>query len=124
MNGDLQTIQSQLDRALQRIDRLESHFAEQPHSRWHYLVARPHPWRSQLCLKGRNMTVGQLVSTVVANRLSPEEASVDLDLPIEAIREALAYYEEHKALIQLEAAEERRRLAAKGCPLEPQDLRR
>ncbi len=70
------------------------------------------------------MTVGQLVSTVYANKLTPERASVDLDLPVEAIQEALAYYEENKALIQMEAAEVRRQFAEGGYPLEPKDLPR
>ena len=35
---------------------------------WLHLVRRPHPWRSQLYLRGRNMTVRQLVGTVKANR--------------------------------------------------------
>ena len=70
------------------------------------------------------MTVGQLVSVVRANRLTPEEASEELELPLEAIHEALAYYEEKKALIQHEASEERRYLAEKGYALEPKDLSR
>ena len=58
------------------------------------------------------------------NRFTPEDASEDLELPLEVIQEALAYYEAHKALIQREAAEERRFLAEKGYPLEPKDLSR
>ena len=81
---------------------------------YQYLVARPHPWRRQLCLKGRNMTVGQLISTIQANRLTPEEAADDLELPIEQVQEALAYYELHRDLIEAEAREEAARLAAKG----------
>lgn len=56
-----------------------------------YLVARPHSWRKQLYLQGRNMTVGQLVATMRANKLSPEEAADDLSLPIAQVQEALAY---------------------------------
>jgi len=97
---------------------------EKPVPPWRYLVARPHRWRRQLSIKGCNMTVGQLVSTVRANKLSPEEASEDLELPLEAIEEALAYYEENRELIQHEASEERRWLAENGIPLTPEDLRR
>lgn len=69
---------------------------------WSYLVSRRHPWRQQLYVKGRNMTVRQLVGTVQANELSPEEAVSDLDLPVEAIREALEYAEQNEELLRLE----------------------
>jgi uncharacterized protein (DUF433 family) len=126
MTGDLQTLQQQLQGALQRIERLEQLLGvtEDNGSRWRFLVARPHPWRKQLSVKGRNMTVGQLLSVVRANGLSPEQASEDLELPVEAIREALAYGEENRVLLQLEASEERRRLAERGHALEPQNLPR
>lgn len=81
---------------------------------WHYLVARPHSWRRQLSIKGRNLTVGQLISTMRANKLSPDQAADDFDLPLAAINEAVQYYHENQAMIQLEAAEERRRLRQRG----------
>ena len=80
---------------------------------YQYLIARPHPWRRQLCLKGRNMTIGQLISTMQANHLTPDEAADDLDLPVEQVKEALAYYELHRDLIEAEAREEAARLAAR-----------
>lgn len=73
---------------------------------YHYLVARPHPWRRQLYLKGRNMTVGQVVTTMQANALSPEEAAADMDLPLAQVREALVYYDLHRDLVDLELREE------------------
>lgn len=76
-----------------------------------YLVARPHPWRRQLYLKGRNMTVGQLVATIKANHLSPEEAAEDMDLPLEQVCEVLAYYDLHRDLVDMELREE-----ARACP--------
>ena len=78
-----------------------------------YLVARPHPWRQQLYLKGRNMTVGQLAATMQANALSSEEAAEDLDLPLAQVREALAYYDLNRDLIELEMREEASRVAAR-----------
>ncbi len=84
---------------------------------YQYLVARPHPWRRQLSLKGRNMTVGQLISTMQANHLSPDEAAGDLELPLEQVQEALVYYELHRDLIEAEAREQAARLAAKGYPV-------
>jgi hypothetical protein len=68
--------------------------------------------------------VGQLVSTVRANRLTVEQASANLALPPEAIEEALTYYEENRTLIEEEAAAERRWLAERGYPLEPPNIPR
>ena len=86
---------------------------------YRYLVAKPDKWRKQLYLKGRNMTVGQLVYSMRANNLSAEEAAADLDLPVEQVREAQAYYEINRDLIEREADEEKQSLLAEGVPLEP-----
>jgi uncharacterized protein (DUF433 family) len=122
---EIERLQTQLAEAIGRIEHLEAELSNgsEP-SRWQYLVARPHRWRRQLSIKGRNMTVGQLVSTILANQYTPEQASEDVELPLGAIYEALAYYAEHRDLIQLEASEERRRIAERGYPLEPKDLPR
>jgi uncharacterized protein (DUF433 family) len=86
---------------------------------YQYLWVRPHSWRRQASLKGRTMTVGQLVATMRANKMSAEEAADDLDLPLAQIEEALAYYEEHHELVDGELREEGRRLIAKGYAIEP-----
>ena len=120
---EIQQMQNQLTEALSRIQHLEAEInsgKELP--RWQYLIARPHRWRRQLSIKGRNMTVGQLVSTVRANRYTPEQASEDLELPLAAINEALAYYCENRDLIEMEASEERRRMAERGYALEQKNL--
>jgi uncharacterized protein (DUF433 family) len=87
---------------------------EGPVAPWAYLVARPHPWRRQLYLKGRNLTVRQLVGTVKANGWGEEEAASNLDLPVEAIREALRYAAENEELLTFETAYENLMLARKG----------
>src|SRR3974377_905487 len=72
---EMQELQSQLAEALERIQHLEEEMSngkELP--RWQYLIARPHRWRGQMSITGRNMTVGQFVSTVRANRYTPERA--------------------------------------------------
>jgi len=86
---------------------------------YRYLVAKPDKWRKQLYLKGRNMTVGQLVYSMRANNLSAEEAAADLDLPVAQVREAQAYYEINRDLIEREADEEKQSLLAEGVLLEP-----
>lgn len=89
---------------------------------YRYLVARPHPWRRQLYLKGRNMTVGQVVATMQANTLSPEEAAEDMDLPVAQVREALAYYDLHRDLVDLELREEANRVRERKSDAENEDL--
>jgi uncharacterized protein (DUF433 family) len=86
---------------------------------YRYLVEKPDKWRKQLYLKGRNMTVGQLVYSMRANNLSAEEAAADMDLPVEQVREAQAYYEINRDLIEREADEEKQSLLAEGVLLEP-----
>ena len=86
---------------------------------YRYLVEKPDKWRKQLYLKGRNMTVGQLVYSMRANNLSAEEAAADMDLPVEQVREAQAYYEINRDLIEREADEEKQSLLAEGVSLEP-----
>ena len=66
---EMQQMQHQLTEAFERIQHLEEEMKngkELP--RWQYLIARPHRWRRQLSIKGRNLTVGQIVSTIHANR--------------------------------------------------------
>jgi uncharacterized protein (DUF433 family) len=87
---------------------------ESPVPPWEHLVARRHPWRRQLYVKGRNMTVRQLVGTVKANGWDQEQAARNLDLPVEAIHEALRYAEENEELLNFETAYEHLLLAQKG----------
>ncbi len=86
---------------------------------YRYLVTRPTTGQSQPYLKGRNMTVGQLVFTMRANKMTPEEAAEDLNLPVEQVQEAQAYYEIHHEVIEAEAEEAKQVLKAQGVALEP-----
>lgn len=79
-----------------------------------HLERRPHPWRKQPYVKGRNLTVGRLVRNMRANDHSVESAAEDYDLPVEQIREALRYYERHREVVEQDQAEERRLLVAAG----------
>lgn len=89
---------------------------------YRYLEPRLHRWRRQWALKGRNVTVGQLVYSMRASGLldDPDAAACDFDLPVEQVREALDYYRRHRHLIEAEANEEKRRLIEAGYSLEPQ----
>lgn len=88
-----------------------------------YPLLEPHPdnWRKQLWLKGRNMTVGQLVYSMRASGMlnDPEVAAGNFALPVEQIRQALDYYARHRKLIELEADQEKQRLIERGFILEP-----
>jgi uncharacterized protein (DUF433 family) len=86
---------------------------------WQYLVARTHPWRRQLYIKGRKLLASTIWQDMIANEMTPEQAAENWDLPLSAINEAIRYCENHQDLLQLEADEERFRLEAKGASLEP-----
>lgn len=81
---------------------------------YRYLTSRPHPWKRQLFIKGRNMTAGNLVYTVRKEKMTVEAAAKDFNLPMDAVLEALHYVEHNRPLIELEVLEEKRRLADRG----------
>jgi uncharacterized protein (DUF433 family) len=72
--------------------------------RWHFLERRDDSWRLQLYVKGRNLTARQLAGAMIANRMTEEQAAADWRLPVEAIREAVAYCRENKPLLFVEWA--------------------
>lgn len=86
-----------------------------------WLERRPGGWRKQLYLKGRNMTVGQLIYSMRANRTlnNPAAAARTFALPAEQVQEALTYYRQHKSLIEAEADAEKHWLLEQGYALEP-----
>ena len=79
-----------------------------------YLEPRSHRWRKILWIKGRNMHVWQLVATMLREGESAEQTAKNFGLPVEAVLEALDYYQRNKALIDAETDEEGQRLQAKG----------
>lgn len=81
--------------------------------RYRYLVSRHDNGRKQAYLKGRNMTVSQLVYTMRANGLSDEDAAVDFGLPVAQVREAQAYYQVHR---EPAGAETEDQVPARGEP--------
>ncbi len=77
---------------------------------YQWLEPRPQKMTRQLCIKGRNMTVWHLVYHIVIGSRSPEEVAQDLDLPLEAVQEALSYYHENKDMIDAETEQTARDL--------------
>ena len=116
----LDTIESRLRRLEERIDRRE--MREAAVEPWQYLVRRQHPWRKQLYVKGRNMTARQLVGSMKANQLDEEAAAADHRVPVEAVREALAYVERNRELLETEAEIERLMLKRGGVARGPQPV--
>ena len=116
----LDTIESRLRRLEERIDRKD--MREAAVEPWQYMVRRRHPWRKQLYIKGRNMTARQLVGSMKANRLDEAAAAADYRLPVEAVREALAYVEGNKELLEAEAEIERLMLKRGGVAGGPQPV--
>ena len=81
-----------------------------------YLEARSHPWRKILWIKDRNMHVWHLLATMLREGETPEETAKNFGLPVEAVLEALDYYQRNKSLVEAESEEEGRRLHAVGLP--------
>ena len=89
---------------------------------WQYLVARSHPWRRQLYVKGRKLLASTVWKDAIANNMMPEEAADNWNLPLAVIYEVFCYCEANQALIALEADEERCRLEKRGVSLEPMPI--
>jgi uncharacterized protein (DUF433 family) len=116
----LNKIENRLRHLEEKIDQRETREAAvEP---WHHLVRRQHPWRKQLYLKGRNMTVRQLAWSIKANDLDETAAAADYRLPVEAVREGLAYVERNRELLETEAEIERLMLKRGGVARGPQPV--
>ncbi|MEG3833488.1 hypothetical protein QUB36_29505 [Microcoleus sp. AT8-B1] len=85
---------------------------------WQYLIARPHPWRKQLYIKGRKLLASTIWRDMTANQMSPEQAAENWDLPLSAIYEAIDYCQNNQEILKLEADEERYRLEVKGVQVQ------
>ena len=88
-------------------------------ARFDQLVVRSETGRHQPYLRGRNITVGQLVYRMRAESLTAEAAADDLGLPLGQVREAVAYYHVHRDEVDGEMAEEGRFLREQGVQFDP-----
>jgi hypothetical protein len=71
-----------------------------PERRYHHLVRVPHSWRRQFSLKGRRVTVGQLVAQMKINAMDVDAAASAFDLVPEAVVEALDYAAKNAPLLE------------------------
>jgi len=88
--------------------------------RWKYLAERPHAWKRQLYIKGRRQSAANVWYDMLANNQTIAEAAKDWDLPEEAVQEIVIYCEANRALIGMEADEDKRLLLEHGIKLEPE----
>lgn len=84
---------------------------------WTYLVKRPHPWRRQLYVKGRRLPARTVWADMLTNSMTALQAAENWDLPLAAVEEISRYCESNKALLAMEAEEERCRLESGGVEL-------
>jgi hypothetical protein len=66
------------------------------------------------------MTAWQLIGSMRANKLDEARTAADFHLPVDVIREALAYVEANKELLETEAEIERLMLKRGGVSRGPQ----
>src|SRR4051794_31319705 len=70
---------------------------------YHWLEPKPYKKHTrQLGIKGRNMIVWNLVADIVVAGATPDEIARRFRLPVEAVQEALDYYDENKEWIDAE----------------------
>lgn len=93
-----------------------------PERIYRHLEARPDAHRKQLWLKGRRMTVGQLVASISAEKLTAEKAAARFALPLEQVQEALDYFEANRDLVNRELRSEKKWLREHGYAVEPEEL--
>jgi uncharacterized protein (DUF433 family) len=77
---------------------------------YRYLESKPYKKTKFLGIKGRNMTVWNLIATMRANQFTIQETAEGFDLPLEVVEEALDYYIKNKGGIEAENEEVGRRL--------------
>ncbi len=82
-------------------------------SQYRYLEFHPHRQRKQARIKGTGKTIWDVVCWMRVNDFTPEQVAQDGGLPLEAVLEALDYYEKNKELIDAEVQEEKRLLKEK-----------
>ena len=120
VSGRLDTIEGRLSRLEELVHQNEAR--ERAVEPWHFLVRRRHSWRTQLYVKGRNLTARQLVGAMKANELDEMSAAADFRLPLEAVREALVYVEKNREFLQTEAEIEQLMLKRGGVAGGPQPV--
>jgi uncharacterized protein (DUF433 family) len=85
-----------------------------PVEEYKYLASRPDSWRKQLYVRGRRLRASNVHIAMLVNKMTPQEAADDWDLPLEAVEEIIRYCEANEPLITAEAEFEKRNLIEAG----------
>jgi hypothetical protein len=72
-----------------------------------------------MSIKGRRLLAATVWRDMTANGQTPEQAAEEWDLAVEAVHEVVRWCEDNRALLEMEAREESRRLASAGVVLAP-----
>jgi uncharacterized protein (DUF433 family) len=85
---------------------------------WNYLAPNPKSSYKQLFLKGTRIRAEVLYGMTVdgSEPMTPEEVAVDMNVPMEAVREAIAYCESNPPEIAEDHRREEARMKATGMP--------
>ncbi|MBI4700562.1 MAG: hypothetical protein HY744_05265 [Deltaproteobacteria bacterium] len=86
---------------------------------WRYLVEREHPRPRQMSIKGKRLLAATVWRDLLANRQTVAEAAEEWGIPVEAVEEAVRWSEANRALLEMEAREEARRLSSAEVALAP-----
>lgn len=74
-------------------------------SGWRYLVERGHPWQRQMSIKGKRLLAATVWRDMVVNSQTLCQAAEEWGIPEEAVREAVAWCEASRGLLEMEARE-------------------
>ena len=80
---------------------------------YQWLEQKPYKATRQFGIKGRNMTVWNLVAPIVVRKVAPQEMARRYRLPVQAVQEALDYYYANREWIDAETDEIGRELGLK-----------
>jgi len=94
-------LSEELSQALFKVEE-RSKNAIETENHYRYLEPKPYKTTKQLGIKGRNMTVWNLVATMRTEGFTIEETAEGFRLPAEAVIEALDYYYKNKTMIEAE----------------------
>jgi len=94
-------LSEELSQALFKVEE-RSKSAIETENHYRYLEPKPYKKTKQLGIKGRNMTVWNLVATMRTEGFTIEETAEGFRLPAEAVIEALDYYYKNKTMIEAE----------------------
>ncbi|MCZ6681247.1 MAG: hypothetical protein O7E52_28855 [Candidatus Poribacteria bacterium] len=80
----------------------QSQNVSESQNHYRYLEPKPYKKTKQLGIKGRNMTVWNLVATMRTEEFSIKETAEGFRLPAEVVIEALDYYYKNRSMIETE----------------------